>query len=215
MQDAKQKGNKKINLTALKKYNIYINEKSLIITSEVIQELTNYQLIDLQGFDFEEFYQALAKNPKSLFLLVCDDPKTLFKTIKSKVRIIEAAGGVVSNEEGKCLFIHRHGRWDLPKGKLELKERKRDAAVREVEEECGLKIKKLKEKITKTYHVYEIKGKPVLKISHWYAMEAKGKQKLVPQIEEGITEVKWFAKKDFSIIRANTFGNILEVIELV
>ena len=64
----------------------------------------------------------------------------------------------------------------------------------------------------KTYHVYEIKGKVVLKISHWYAMEAKAKQKLIPQTEEDITEVKWFSKNDFSIIRSNTYANILDVI---
>lgn len=196
-------------------YHIYINEKSLIITSEVPGELTNYQLIDVQGFDFLKFYKALAKNPNYLFVLLSKEPKVTFKAIKNKVRVIEAAGGLVQNEDLRYLFIHRHGRWDLPKGKLEPNEKKKDAAVREVEEECGLKIKKLKEKITKTYHVYEIKGKPVLKISHWYAMDAKGNQKLIPQIEEGITEVKWFAKKDFSIIKANTFGNILEVIGLV
>ncbi|HEX7367609.1 MAG TPA: NUDIX domain-containing protein [Pelobium sp.] len=197
------------------KYNIYINEKSLIITSQLPEGLTNYQPVEIQGFDFLKFYQALAKNPNYVFVLLSNDPKTTFKTIKRKLRIIEAAGGLVCNEAGKYLFIFRHSRWDLPKGKLELNEKKKDAAVREVEEECGLKIKKLKAKITKTYHVYEIKGKPVLKISHWYAMEAKGSQKLTPQIEEGITEVKWFAKHDFAIVRANTFGNILEVIELV
>lgn len=184
-----------------------------MITSTIPQELINYQLVDIQSFDFDNFYQALTKNPNSLFVLLTDDPKTAFRAIKSKVRIIEAAGGLVRNESGKYLFIHRHNRWDLPKGKLERDEKKKDAAVREVEEECGLKIKKLKEKITKTYHVYEIKGKPVLKISHWYAMDASGKQKLIPQIEEGITEVKWFAKQDFAIIRANTFGNILDVID--
>ncbi|WP_017259068.1 NUDIX domain-containing protein [Pedobacter arcticus] len=197
------------------KYNIYINEKSLIITSEVPKDLINYQLVEAQSFDFEKFYQALRKNPNSLFVMVCNDPKMVFKTIKDKVRVIEAAGGLVKNEDGKYLFIYRNGRWDLPKGKLEPKEKKKEAAVREVEEECGLKVKKLNEKIIKTYHVYEIKGKPVLKISHWYAMQAKGNQKLVPQLEEGITEVKWFAKQDFSIIKSNTFGNILEVINFV
>lgn len=186
-----------------------------MVTSELPQELTNYQLVELAGFNFETFYKALAKNPHSVFVLVSDDTKSVFNAIKSKLRVIEAAGGLVKNENGKYLFIYRHSRWDLPKGKLELKEKKKDAAVREVEEECGLKIKKLKEKLTKTYHVYEIKGKPVLKISHWYAMEAKGNQKLTPQIEEGITDVKWFAKQDFSVIRANTFANILEVVNLV
>ncbi len=198
-----------------KMYNIYINEKSLIITSEIPKELTNYQLVDVQGFDFEKFHHALIKNPKSLFVLVCDDPKMAFKRIKNKIRVIEAAGGLVRNEDGKYLFIYRNGRWDLPKGKLEPNEKKKEAAVREVEEECGLKVKKLNEKITKTYHIYEIKGKPILKISHWYAMEAKGNQKLIPQTEEGITEVKWFAKQEFGIAKSNTFGNILEVIDSV
>jgi 8-oxo-dGTP pyrophosphatase MutT (NUDIX family) len=113
------------------------------------------------------------------------------------------------------LFIKRLGKWDLPKGKLEPNEKKKDAAVREVEEECGIKIKRLGEKMLKTYHVYEIKGKVALKISHWYAMEAKAKQKLIPQTEENITEVKWFSKNDFSIIRANTYANILDVISFI
>jgi 8-oxo-dGTP pyrophosphatase MutT (NUDIX family) len=120
---------------------------------------------------------------------------------------------ILHSDEDKYLFIKRNGRWDLPKGKLELNEKKKDAAVREVEEECGLKIKSLGSKLLKTYHVYEIKGKPVLKISSWYSMEAKAKQKLIPQLEEGITEVKWFKKEDWGLIRANTYPNILDVID--
>lgn len=194
------------------KYNIYINEKALIITSALPANAINYQLVEAQDFVFENFYRALVNNPQSLFYIITENPKMIFQNIKSSVRIIEAAGGFVINEHNKYLFIKRLGRWDLPKGKLELNEKKKDAAVREVEEECGIKIKKLGDKLLKTYHVYEIKGKIVLKISHWYAMEAKAKQKLIPQTEEDITEVKWFARKDFNIIRANTYANILDVI---
>jgi ADP-ribose pyrophosphatase YjhB (NUDIX family) len=196
------------------KYNIYINEKSLIIVNSIPSDALNYQQIDSQDFDFEKFYQDLSNYPKSKFFLLSKDVKETFKCIKNKVKVIEAAGGFVKNEDGKYLFIKRNGRWDLPKGKLEPKEKKKDAAVREVEEECGIKIKKLGKKLIKTYHVYEIKKKPVLKVSHWYQMEAKGKQKLIPQTEEGITEVKWFAKKDWNIIRSNTYANILDVLEV-
>lgn len=194
------------------RYNIYINEKSLIIASVLPADVSNYQLIEADGFEFETFYRALAKNPQSLFCIVTNDAKSVFNLIKSSVRIIEAAGGLVNNENNKYLFIKRLGRWDLPKGKLEPNEKKKEAAVREVEEECGIKVKKLGDKLLKTYHVYEIKGKVVLKISHWYAMQAKANQKLVPQTEEGITDVKWFAKRDFNIIRSNTYANILDVI---
>ncbi|HEX7366954.1 MAG TPA: NUDIX hydrolase, partial [Pelobium sp.] len=64
-------------------YHIYINEKSLIITSEVPEELTNYQLIDVQSFDFLKFYKALAKNPNYLFVLLSKEPKVTFKAIKN------------------------------------------------------------------------------------------------------------------------------------
>jgi len=194
------------------KYNIYINDKSLIVGNSIPVGTQVHQQIEDEGFDFETFYQSLKKSPFSLFYLLTSDVEKTFKSIKNSLRVIEAAGGLVKNEDKKFLFIKRNGKWDLPKGKLEPKETKRNAAVREVEEECGIQIKKLGKKLIKTYHVYEIKGKTVLKVSHWYEMEAKGNQKLVPQAEEGITEVKWFPKKDFSIIRANTYANILDVI---
>lgn len=139
----------------------------------------------------------------------------IFNQIKEVVKVIEAAGGLVKSEENKYLFIKRNGFWDLPKGKLEKDEKRKDAAVREVEEECGIKVKSLEEKLLKTYHVYEMKGKLVLKISHWYSMTSKSKQKLIPQTEEGITEVKWIAKKDWGIVKANTYPSILEVLAIV
>ncbi len=197
------------------KYNIYINEKSLIIVNSIPDDAVNYQQIEVQDFDFEKFYKDLHNNPLSLFYLVTGEVKEVFKRIKRGIRVIEAAGGLVLSENDKYLFIKRNGRWDLPKGKLEEKEKKRDAAVREVEEECGIKVKKLGEKLIKTYHVYESRGKLVLKISHWYEMQAKGNQRLVPQLEEGITEVKWFTKSDWSIVRSNTYGNILDVLDRV
>jgi 8-oxo-dGTP pyrophosphatase MutT (NUDIX family) len=194
------------------KYNIYINQKALIVTSDAPKGMLDYQLIEAQVFDFLNFYQTLGKNPKSLFYIISKKPKDVFNSIKSKLKVIEAAGGLVINEDEKYLFIKRNGKWDLPKGKLEVNEKKKDAAVREVEEECGIKVKKLDKKLLKTYHIYELKGRVVLKISHWYAMHAKGNQKLKPQIEEGITEVKWFAKQDWRIVRANTYPNIIDVI---
>ncbi|MBK8341799.1 MAG: NUDIX domain-containing protein [Flavobacteriales bacterium] len=49
-----------------------------------------------------------------------------------------AAGGAVTDERGRLLAIHRLGRWDLPKGKVDRGESVSTAAVREVQEECGL-----------------------------------------------------------------------------
>lgn len=54
-------------------------------------------------------------------------------------RIVEGAGGVVINDDGRVLLIrHRNGTWVFPKGHVEPGESKVDAAVREVEEEAGV-----------------------------------------------------------------------------
>lgn len=197
----------------VQKYNIYINQKSLIIGNSIPDGLFNYQLVELEGFDFLKFYQRIQQSEFDLFFIFTKDVRKTFKTVIANLKVIEAAGGFVQNEDKNYLFIKRNGKWDLPKGKLEDGEKKKDAAVREVEEECGINIKKLGTKICKTYHVYELKGKLVLKVSHWYKMEAKGNQKLTPQLEEGITEVKWFSKKDWEVVKANTYPSILDVLD--
>lgn len=56
------------------------------------------------------------------------------------VRTVEAAGGVVERD-GRIAVVHRprYDDWSLPKGKLDRGERFEQAALREVEEETGLR----------------------------------------------------------------------------
>ena len=129
------------------------------------------------------------------------------------VTVIEAAGGLVKNERKEYLFIYRNDTWDLPKGKIEKGETIKSAAVREVEEECGIVIKKLGRRICKTYHAYTSRGEVVIKKSYWYKMKAEGQDKLKPQKEEGITDARWFTKDKMGIITKNTFPSIGEVME--
>ncbi len=126
----------------------------------------------------------------------CKDAKAFLKTVVKSVLLIEAAGGLVKNENGSYLFIYRNDKWDLPKWKIERYEKVKEAAVREVEEECGIKVSNLDEKICKTYHVYINRGEIVLKKTHLFRMRCKGRDKLKPQKEEGIIwEVRWFKKE--------------------
>ena len=83
------------------------------------------------------------------------------RIVKKKFSIVKAAGGVVQRDD-KTIMIYRLKKWDLPKGKLDKKEKMKQAAVREVEEECNIKVE-LGPKICNTWHTYTRNGKRVLK----------------------------------------------------
>ena len=68
--------------------------------------------------------------------------------------MVEAAGGLVFNKDGDILMIFRNGKWDLPKGKLEIGESIEECAIREVEEECGISGLIIEKKIKDTYNIY-------------------------------------------------------------
>jgi len=187
-------------------YKIYINEVALILTDSQPSDIQDYQKIKASEFNFSIFYEQVREldRPK-VFLLLSKNFKSYFKKIKQSMRMIKAAGGLVSNEEMHYLFIFRNGKWDLPKGKLDRGETNREAAVREVEEECGIHISSLKDKICNTYHIYEINKERILKKTSWYRMSAVNQNVLIPQLVEGITDVRWLDPGDFMMIRQNTY----------
>jgi 8-oxo-dGTP pyrophosphatase MutT (NUDIX family) len=195
------------------KYRIYINEKVILITQSVPKNVERYQKIDAQSFDLKSFYNEFNGKPgNKFFFLLCLDAKEYLKSIINSNTLINAAGGMVTNPRGEYLFIYRNDKWDLPKGKIEKGEGKRVGAVREVEEECGITVTEIGERICKTYHTYTYKGEMVLKRTYWYRMTYKGAEKLKPQKEEGITDVRWFRKGHIDAIVKNTFPSIMDVL---
>ncbi len=126
---------------------------------------------------------------------------------------IVAAGGIVENEKGEILFQFRRGKWDLPKGKLDEGETIEQCAVREVEEETGISGIELGELIGITKHLYTHKGIEIEKETHWYAMKITGEPKLIPQLEEDITELKWVSEHELQPYLSDTFPNINEIVE--
>ena len=109
-------------------------------------------------------------------------------------------------------MIHRRGKWDLPKGKLDKGETLSACAVREVEEETGLKEIRLISSLLITYHTYHEGTKFILKESHWYSMKVEGKQNLVPQTEEDIHEIKWVTTKEAEQLFPECFPSVVDVI---
>jgi 8-oxo-dGTP pyrophosphatase MutT (NUDIX family) len=194
------------------KYRIYINEKVILLTESEPKKVENYKKIDAEAFDLKILYTWVLNNKQQFFYVLCDDAKAFLKSVTKSVSLIKAAGGLVKNDAGDYLFIFRNDKWDLPKGKIEKQEGIKEAAVREVEEECGIKVSKLQDRICKTYHCYIYKGEVVLKKTYWFNMRCKGQNNLKPQIEEGITDVRWFEKHEIDPIIENTFPSIMDVL---
>ena len=194
-----------------------MNESQLILADFLPKKLSIVQTIGLQEIDLEKLFQASKnRNSKDItYLYIHSDIDKVFKSLLLKTTVIKAAGGLVRNGEGKFLFIHRLGKWDLPKGKVEGNEKMRSAAVREVEEECGIKVDYLGDKLTTSYHMYTMRGKTVLKQTNWYNMGVNKSPILTPQLEEDITEAKWVDRQDLEKLEDNTYPLIAQIIKQI
>lgn len=154
----------------------------------------------------------LSRESKS-FRLICHSVSEVFEELKKHFIYIEAAGGLIE-KNGSYLFIFRNDLWDLPKGKLEKNEKIADGAVRECEEECGVKNLEIGKELDATYHLYSYKGSYALKKSYWFYMKTDYNKPLIPQLEENITEVKWFSKDEIKhTVLPLTYFTIQNVIE--
>jgi ADP-ribose pyrophosphatase YjhB (NUDIX family) len=135
-----------------------------------------------------------------------------FENVFSEYKWIEAAGGLVKYND-RFLFIKRNGFWDIPKGKLELDEAPDLAAIREIEEECGIMATLNDQPFIITWHTYFHKNKKVLKKTYWYAHELIGSDEVTVQTEEGLTDAAWLSHDEWDQIRMNTFQSIIEVMD--
>lgn len=198
-------------------YRIYINRAVVIIAESSAQRPEEgCQKLQLEELNFRQLAQDLLRENRPVkYIIEAGQPDLVLKKLAASVRTIEAAGGLVKNEKGEYLFIFRRGKWDLPKGKVDEGENVEQAAQREVEEECGIRVNHAGPLLGITYHMYEIQGSLILKSTTWYAMEVVGRHVLVPQIEEDITEVRWLPTSGLKLVRQNTYPLICEVINWV
>ena len=106
--------------------------------------------------------------------------------------MIEAAGGVVERPDGTIAVVHRprYDDWSLPKGKLDKGESWEEAALREVEEEVGLKCRLGPELEPTSYE--DRKGRA--KVVRYWLMEPKRDAKFKPNDE--VDEIRWLSPED-------------------
>lgn len=135
--------------------------------------------------------------------LVHAHPQTVFKQLVGMMVWEEAAGGIVINSDD-VLLIYRRGSWDLPKGKCMFTETTEDCAVREVQEETGIKHVNLVRPVSPpglvhpaTMHIFSRKGRHVLKQTRWFEM-ATVQRRLRPERGEDIEEARWIDRSELS-----------------
>ena len=182
-------------------YKIYYNNSFVLISGDRTQINKNFTRILTEEKDIKNFLAdpSILYNKETtgnIFLACCKPGETMCQILDG-LEIVIAGGGIVTNENDELLLIFRRGKWDMAKGKIELNERIIDGALREVEEETGVKIESVEERPCTTYHAYKMKGRNCLKETSWFKMRAKpGQTKLTPQTEEDIEEVRWVKKSD-------------------
>ncbi len=165
--------------------------------------------------ELNAFLKLFLQDDRPCYQLISKDVDLSFKLFKQNFKIVEAAGGAVLNENGELLIIERLGKWDLPKGHIEKGEKAKEAALREVEEECGVTGLSLDKKICTTWHSFPKNGIQILKKTYWYLMFVEGVQELVPQLDEGITKVEWRKRTELDDVLSNTWKSLLDVFEEV
>lgn len=112
------------------------------------------------------------------------------------------------------LVKHGKGHWAFPKGHPEPGESHQETAERELEEETGLRVKRLlfSEPIQEQYH-FQDRGRLIYKEVTYYIAEVSGKVKL--QAEE-ISDYKWATiEESFSLITFNEGKKLIEKTKLL
>ncbi|TDW52221.1 NUDIX domain-containing protein [Flavobacterium sp. 270] len=188
-------------------YKVFVNDKPLFLTNEISKE-TNFQLFLLESIDIEQLIVKIFQNKIQKAYLYHPDEKEIMKTLKAKIPVSKAGGGLVYNKKGEVLFIFRNGKWDLPKGGIEKGEEIEDTAMREVEEETGVGQLRITNKLEKTYHVFKRNGKYKLKITHWFEMQSDFEGITHGQAEEGIEKVEWLNPEQIKEALKNSYENI-------
>ncbi|MFT6416429.1 MAG: 8-oxo-dGTP pyrophosphatase MutT (NUDIX family) [Gammaproteobacteria bacterium] len=188
-------------------YKVFVNDIPIILsTTKVIGN--NYKSIPLKKAKFKRIIEKIDMGELFYVNLYHQDEAKLHKFLKKKLPVVVAGGGLVYNDKKQILFIYRNGKWDLPKGKLEKGEDIKTCAIREVEEETGVKDLIIKKFITKTYHVFRRNGKLKLKETYWYEMHTSYDGELIPQEQEGIKKVKWKSFQKAQKALEKSYANI-------
>ncbi|HZL09659.1 MAG TPA: NUDIX domain-containing protein [Prolixibacteraceae bacterium] len=201
-------------------YKVFFNDSTIQLSTELKKSSKN-NIVKVVGDESYVFVNQIVSETEkggevSDSIIINQEVNQLWDYFRSLFVEIPAAGGLVRNENGLFLFIRRLGVWDLPKGKIEKNETPELAAVREVEEECGLSGLKIVRQLDSTFHIYRspyltAPKNLVLKETKWFLMAYSGNETLVPQTEEEIVDVQWIPVHEFGLVMENTYSSLRDL----
>lgn len=188
-------------------YTIYVGDKPILLTTKVEKE-TDFKSFLLKSVTIGKVIKILNTTDVKAVHLVHKNEDKLLKTFLKLLPNVVAGGGKAYNAKNEILFIYRNDKWDLPKGKTERKESIEETALREVEEETGVKGLKITKPLPTTYHIFKHNGNHKIKVTYWFEMTTDFDGALFPQEDEGITKVEWLDAKTANEVLENSYANI-------
>lgn len=188
-------------------YKVFVKDIPIILSTQ--KNIGKpYKAIPLKEVSFKKLVRKIFKGERIYVNLYHKNAEKLELFLRKKIKVVEAAGGLVQNQHQEFLFIRRNGKWDLPKGRIEKNETHREAAVREVEEETGISGLEIVEFLQTTYHIFKRRGRYRLKVTYWYKMFSDYEGAFHPQREEGIKKVRWKDREKTTKALQNSYENI-------
>ncbi|MFO8000744.1 MAG: NUDIX domain-containing protein [Marinilabilia sp.] len=199
-------------------YKIFFKDRAIILTDRIDTDLSpDFGGIHKLGSEGElrKFLLDFESNENQKEAYIYHHNKyELLKRFRGFFKNMPAAGGLVWNKNrDHFLVLHRLGRPDLPKGKVEPNENFEEAARREVSEECGIALPDIIAPIGSSFHIYYLDDQPVFKETRWFEMVSEDTGSPTPQKEEDISSVTWLHISEAALFANKTYPSIKEIVK--